>query len=63
MTMGACLGALDAVGLRLDVRDPMAPTDAAIPAVIKLCDYATLQQLAWQMPGVTELKPAPALEL
>ncbi len=63
VTIGAYLGALDAVGLRFDVQDPMAPTDTAIPAVIKLSDYPALQQLAWQLPGVTELRPAQALEL
>lgn len=63
VTMGAYLGALAAVGLSLDVNDPATPVPTAIPAVIRLADYPALQQLAWQMPGVTELTPAQALDL
>ncbi|HEV6965234.1 helix-turn-helix transcriptional regulator [Pelomonas sp. P7] len=63
VTMGAYLGALAAVGLSLDVKDPATPVPSAIPPVIRLADYPALQQLVWQMPGVTELTPAQALDL
>lgn len=63
VTMGAYLSVMSALGLGLDVRDPEAPQASQLPAVVKLGDYPALQQLAWQLPGVTELSPTQALDL
>ncbi|MGM9484134.1 helix-turn-helix domain-containing protein [Roseateles sp. NT4] len=63
VTMGAYLSAMSAVGLSLQVREPEAPLVSALPDVVRLDDYPALQQLAWQLPGVTELSPAQALDL
>ncbi len=63
VTMGAYLSAMSAVGLSLQVREPEAPWVSALPDVVRLEDYPALQQLAWQLPGVTELSPAQALDL
>ena len=54
-----------AVGLSLQVqvREPDAAPTSAVPAVVRLDDYPALKQLAWQLPGVTELSPAQALDL
>ncbi|MGC3984417.1 MAG: helix-turn-helix transcriptional regulator [Pseudorhodoferax sp.] len=63
VTMGAYLSALSAVGLSLQVQEPEATYASALPAVVRLDDYPALKQLAWQLPGVTELSPAQALDL
>lgn len=63
VTMGAYASAMSAVGLSLQVREPKAPFSSALPAVVRLDDYPALKQLAWQLPGVTELSPAQALDL
>lgn len=63
VTMGAYLSALSAVGLSLAVREPEAAYASALPATVRLADYPALKQLAWQLPGVTELSPAQALDL
>jgi len=63
VTMGAYLGAMAAVGLQLQVAEPPAPAASALPAVVRVQDYPALKQLAWQLPGVTELSPAQALDL
>lgn len=63
VTMGAYLSALSAVGLSLQVREPEAAFTSALPALVRLDDYPALKQLAWQLPGVTELSPAQALDL
>jgi len=63
VTMGAYLSAMSAVGLSLEVREPEAAFKTALPAVVRLDDYPTLKQLAWQLPGVEELSPAQALDL
>ncbi len=63
VTMGAYLSALSAVGLSLAVREPEAAYAPALPATVRLDDYPALKQLAWQLPGVTELNPAQALDL
>jgi len=63
VTMGAYLSAMSAVGLSLQVREPEAAFNTALPAVVRLDDYPALKQLAWQLPGVTELSPAQALDL
>lgn len=63
VTMGAYLSAMSAVGLSLQVREPGAAFATALPATIRVDDFPALKQLAWQLPGVTELKPAQALEL
>jgi len=63
VTMGAYLSAMAAVGLSLQVREPEAEFAVATPTVVRLDDYPALKQLAWQLPGVTELSPAQALDL
>ena len=63
VTMGAYLSAMAAVGLSLAVREPEAAYASSLPAAVKLDDYPALKQLAWQLPGVTELSPAQALDL
>lgn len=63
VTMGAYLSAMSAVGLSLQVGEPEAAFASAVPAAVRLDDYPALKQLAWQLPGVTELSPAQALDL
>jgi len=63
VTMGAYLSALSALGLSLQVQEPDAARAPVLPKVVRLGDYPALQQLAWQLPGVTELSPAQALDL
>lgn len=63
VTMGAYLSAMSAVGLSLQVREPEVPFASALPAVVRLEAYPALKQLAWQLPGVTELSPTQALDL
>ncbi len=63
VTMGAYLSALAAVGLQWQVVDPAEPARSALPAAVQLDEYPALKQLAWQLPGVTALEPAAALDL
>lgn len=67
VTMGAYLGAIDAVGLQLELRYPQARPVAAdivsLPARVRLADFPQLARLAWQLHGVDELSPADALNL
>lgn len=71
VTMGAYIGAATAVGLELDLVDPREPRRGAgaargkppFPARIRLADYPQLKKLAWQLHGVTTLKPEEALSL
>ena len=63
VTMGAYLGAMAAVGLNLQVREPEAVFASVLPAMVRVNDYPALKQLAWQLPGVAEVSPAQALDL
>jgi transcriptional regulator with XRE-family HTH domain len=68
VTMGAYIGAAAAVGLELELVDPRATTRGnggkrPYPARIKLADYPQLKRLAWQLHGVTTLRPEEALSL
>jgi transcriptional regulator with XRE-family HTH domain len=67
VTMGAYLSAIHAVGLQLDLRDPLArpaPADfSSVPARIRLADFPQLKGLAWQLHDVDEVSPADALSL
>src|SRR5664279_644424 len=69
VTMGAWIGAATAVGLELELVDPREPRRGAargkppFPARIRLADYRQLRKLAWQLHGVTTLKPEDALGL
>ena len=65
VTLGAWLAAADALGLRLCLTDAAAAESAGLPITerIALSDYPQLKQLAWQLPGVTELTPQEALAL
>src|SRR5947209_19451978 len=71
VTMGAYIGAATAVGLELDLVDPREQRRGAgsargkppYPARIRLADYPQLKKLAWQLHGVTAIKPEDALGL
>ena len=67
VTMGAYLSAVDAVGLQLELRDPLTrPADAdlaRLPGRVRLAAFPQLKGLAWQLHGVDELSPADALNL
>lgn len=67
VTFGAYLSAIDAVGLVLELRDPMAgPAQepaADLPDRIRLDDYPQLKRLAWQRHDVDEITPQEALSL
>jgi transcriptional regulator with XRE-family HTH domain len=64
VTMGAWLGVIETLGLRLELTDPQAAAPApAVPARIRLADYPQLHKLAWQLPGVEDLSPPEALSL
>jgi len=67
VTMGAYIGALGALGLELDVVDPLEKAvpaaRAALPASIRLAEYPQLKRLAWQLHGVDELTPEQAFGL
>lgn len=67
VTMGAYLSAIDAIGLRLELRDPQArpvtADTAGLPERVRLADFPQLKRLAWQLHDVDELSPADALNL
>jgi transcriptional regulator with XRE-family HTH domain len=69
VTMGAYLNAMTSLGMELSVSgrsDSLSNTENQdkpgwIPARINLENYPQLKQLAWQVKGSNELKPAEAL--
>jgi len=69
VTMGAYLNAMTALGMELGIKDSSNSPSATeaqdksgwIPARIPLQNYPQLKQLAWQVQGSNELKPAEAL--
>lgn len=69
VTMGAYLNAMTALGMELSITgDSNSPSNTKtqdkagwIPPRIPLQDYPQLKQLAWQVQGTNELKPAEAL--
>jgi len=69
VTMGAWLNAVTALGMNLSLDSrPAALSNAAnedkpgwLPVRINLENYPQLKQLAWQVQGTGELKPAEAL--
>ena len=65
VTLGAWAAAADALGLQLTLADGGATPSPDLPTTerVPLADYPQLKQLAWQMPGVTELSPQEALAL
>lgn len=63
VTIGAYLSAMAALGLELRAVDPKVNRTSALPVAVQVNDYPALKQLAWQLPGVTELSPAQALDL
>ena len=70
VTMGAWLGVLEALGLRLDLSratqrtagpaDDRPAREGWIPARIRLDDYPQLKLLAWQLQGTEEISPVAA---
>lgn len=69
VTMGAYLSVVSALGLKLDLTDPLKPkisekdARAKLPKKIALADYKELKRLAWQLKGTKELTPEEALNL
>lgn len=72
ITMGACLSAMNVLGLDLKVVQPAAhdhdsdngsDSAASIPVRIAFVDYPQLKQLAWQVHGVDALSPREALTI
>ena len=73
VTVGAYLNIIGALGLDLNLcaQQPQTPCSVQVqvkddllermPLTLRLADYTQLQQLAWHMPGATELTPAEAL--
>ena len=63
VTMGAYLGAAQALGLELQWLDPNAPAVQPAPdiASVRIDRYPQLQRLAWQQAGTTELTAQEAL--
>ena len=71
VTMGAYLNAMMALGMEFCIKgrsDSLSNTEIQdtrgwIPARIALGNYPQLKQLAWQVQGINELKPAEALDI
>ncbi|HNU12260.1 MAG TPA: helix-turn-helix domain-containing protein [Rubrivivax sp.] len=76
VTMGAYLSAIDAVGLRWELRDPQARSAATragpscappllhpLPKRLRLADFPALRRLAWQRHDADEVTHAEALNL
>lgn len=69
VTMGAYLGALSVLGLELGVTQRAKPTPPSgstvtgLPPSIQLADYPQLRQLAWSIPGASDVTPEEALGL
>lgn len=73
VTMGAYLNVIGALGLDLNLiaQPPQTPRSEQVqgkddsperlPPTLRLADFTQLQQLAWHIPGATELTPAEAL--
>ena len=61
VAMGAYLSVISALGLALDVRDPlkkkMPPSNSKnkLPKKIRIASYKQLKRLAWQLKGTQEL--------
>lgn len=69
VTMGAYLSVIFALGLALDLKDPLikkTPQGDArnkLPKKIRIASYKQLKRLAWQLKGTQELTPQEALDL
>lgn len=63
VTMGAYLNAMHALGLELDVVGAQKQHLGAMPLTIRVDDYPQLKQLAWHLPGTSEVTPQEALAL
>ncbi|HEY9066445.1 MAG TPA: helix-turn-helix transcriptional regulator [Burkholderiaceae bacterium] len=69
VTMGAYMSAISAIGLELELVDPVARKSSErnatirVPAHIVLDEFPQLKRLAWQLKGTTEITPAEALSL
>lgn len=68
VTAGALAAAAAAIGLRLGLDGGEAPPAAIrrpgwIPARVRLDDFPTLRELAWQVHGTAELTPREALDI
>lgn len=67
VTMGAYLSAIDAVGLQLELHDPLARApsseQAELPERVRLASFPQPKRLAWQLNQVDEVSPAEALSL
>jgi transcriptional regulator with XRE-family HTH domain len=68
VTMGAYMSAAAALGLEMNVTDPVAQlpvsgSEGGLQPHIRLDEYPQLRRLAWQLDGATELTPEQALNL
>ncbi|MDM0057964.1 helix-turn-helix domain-containing protein [Variovorax fucosicus] len=75
VTMGAYANAMAALGVQIQFVDVPQPAGSALdpvtsaggeavaPQRIRLADYPQLKQLAWHVPGATDLTPEEALSL
>lgn len=63
VAMGHWLAVAQALGWQFQLRAPGQEPPADLPESIVLDDYPALRQLAWQLPGGSELDPAAALAL
>lgn len=66
VAMGAYLSVAVALGLELALVDPQLQKGGGVPKLpktVRLTDYPTLKQLAWQLKGAQTLTPQEALDL
>lgn len=64
VTVGACIGAMQALGLELRVEGPEEVQSTEVVAdAVRLTEYPQLQQLAWQLGDDQILSGAEALAL
>ena len=71
VAMASYMNAVAALGLEIAIVDPQKRDGASpgeremtsLPATILLADYPQLKRLAWQLHGVTRLRPIEALGL
>lgn len=63
VAMGSWVAVATALGLNIGLVPVEAEPGLPLPQTIPLAPYPVLRQLAWQLPGATELDPAAALAL
>ena len=69
VAIGAYLSVIDALGLKLELTDPLAPKSDPGPhshklsQKVRIYDYPQLKKLAWQLKDTVKISPKEALEL